>query len=97
MDGNTQTPKVSKYSLDRTVKSGQFLSHHTANLKSVFDFAEDPKDNVNLLSIETGMSGNVFGGHYFDMNQNHLDGKLERVETDLTRLISFHKLELRGK
>ena len=97
VDGNTQTPKVSKYNIDRIVETGRFISHHTANLKTVFEFREDPKDNVNYVSIETGMSGNLFGGHYFDMNQEHLDGELPRIETDLDRLEDPYILELHGK
>ena len=95
--GNSQTPNVSKYALDRTVASGVFKSHHTANYKSVFELADDPKVNVNLLSIDTGMSGNLLGGHYFDMNANHLAGKLEQVETDIDKLGEVYTLVLKSK
>lgn len=42
------------------------------------------------MSIDTGMSGNLFGGHYFDMNESHLKGQLKKIET------SFKKLERGG-
>jgi hypothetical protein len=40
---------------------------------------KDPKKEVNLYSIDTGNGGNIFQPHYFDMNRNHLDGKLKSM------------------
>jgi hypothetical protein len=42
----------------------------------VVEFAKDPMDDKNLMSIDTGMSGNLFGGNYFTMNAGHLRGEL---------------------
>ena len=92
--GNGNTPCVSKYGMSRIVENKVFKSTHTANFKSVFEFRDDPKDDVNLLSIDTGMNGNLFGGNYFSMNSDHLDGKLNQVSTDFDTLDTF-KLILR--
>ena len=51
---------------------------HTANYKQILDMSSDR----NLMSIDTGISGNIFGGHYFDLNADHLKGKLLQQETD---------------
>ena len=40
----------------------------------------------NLMSIDTGISGNIFGGHYFDLNAGHLKGKLLQQETDFDKI-----------
>ena len=42
------------------------------------------------MSIDTGMSGNLFGGNYFNMNHRHLTGDLNKIET------SFKTLERGG-
>lgn len=70
--GNSNTPCVSKYSLARIAENKIIKSTHTANYKQVVDFGTDQ----NLMSIDTGMSGNVFSGNYFTMNKAHLAGKL---------------------
>jgi hypothetical protein len=38
------------------------------------------------MSIDTGMSGNLFGGNYFNMNQRHLHGDLNLIETNFKTL-----------
>ena len=38
------------------------------------------------MSIDSGMSGNLFSGHYFTMNQNHLNGVLNKVDMDFKHL-----------
>ena len=43
-------------------------------------------DDTNLMSIDTGNSGNIFGGHFFDQNEDHLKGKLKQVQTDFKRI-----------
>lgn len=52
-------------------------------------FENDPsgKDDTNLMSIDTGMNGNLFGGNYFNMNERHLKGDLYNIE------LNFKKLE----
>jgi len=42
--------------------------------------AKDPKDDVSLFSIDAGQNGNPFQGSYFDMNRDHLDGKLKPMK-----------------
>ncbi len=34
------------------------------------------------MSIDTGMAGNLFAGHYFSMNKDHLDGNLPKIQTN---------------
>jgi len=65
-----------------------FKSTHTANYKQVIEFGADPsgKDDVNLMSIDTGMGGNLFGGNYFTMNQGHLRGELPNISTNFRAL-----------
>jgi hypothetical protein len=55
---------------------------HTANYKQILDMGSDR----NLMSIDTGISGNIFSGHYFDMNAGHLQGKLLQQETDFEKI-----------
>ena len=74
--GNGNTPCVSKYGMGRVEENKIFKSTHTANYKQVISFGKTPKEDVNLMSIDTGMSGNLFGGNYFTMNKGHLRGEL---------------------
>ena len=74
--GNMNTPCVSKYSMAKVIDNKIFLSTHTANYKQVIEFNSDPRKDKNLMSIDTGMSGNLFGGNYFTMNAPHLRGEL---------------------
>lgn len=32
-----------------------------------------------LYSFDGGQSGNLFAGHYFDLNKKHLDGSLQEA------------------
>ena len=88
--GNMNTPGVSKYSMAKVIDNKIFLSTHTANYKQVIEFNPDPRKDKNLMSIDTGMSGNLFGGNYFTMNAPHLRGELNQVTT------SFRQLERGG-
>lgn len=62
-----------------------FKADHTASYKQVIDF--DSKKKKNFLSFDTGVSGNLLGGHYFDMNEDHLQGKLKTQETDFDQMV----------
>ena len=48
----------------------------SANLKMISAIAKDPKDDKTHISIDTGMHGNPFQGHYFDLNEKHMRGEL---------------------
>ena len=48
----------------------------SANYKMVIQHAKDPKDDVSLFNIDTGINGNPFQGNYFNLNRGHLDGHL---------------------
>ena len=61
-------------------------STHTANYRQVTQFSKDHNKDINLMSIDTGMSGNLFSGHYFTMNKAHLSGDLHQVSTDFEKL-----------
>ena len=84
--GNSNTPSVSKYNMARIEENKIIKSTHTANYKQIIAFNSDPKKEVNLMSIDTGMAGNVFSGKYFTMNMGHLHGELHRVSTDFSEL-----------
>jgi len=43
------------------------------------------EEDHNLMSIDTGMNGNLFGGRYFSMNADHMEGKLKRIYSDFDR------------
>lgn len=77
--GNTQTPNVAKTSTNRASQENYFTTTHTGNLKMLVALAKKSEDEVNLISIDTGNGGNIFQPHYFDMNRNHLDGKLAKL------------------
>ena len=73
---------------------------HTANYKQVIEFGATPSDDLNLMSIDTGMGGNLFAGHYFTMNAAHLSGKLNKVSSDFEALradSSNYELKIRPK
>lgn len=74
--GNQNTPQVSKYKMSRTLETNLFMGDHTPNFKMVVEFGKKRTDDETLMSIDTGMSENIFGGHYFDMNEKHLKGDL---------------------
>ena len=55
-------------------------SVHVAAFKMVVNFDEsDETKDTSLYMIDTGMNGNPFQGHYFDLNQDHIDGKLRKM------------------
>jgi len=58
--GNFNTPNVAKTSTIRAFQEERFTSHHTANLKLLFQLAKDPADEVNQISIDTANGGNLF-------------------------------------
>ena len=41
---------------------------------------EESKKDVNLYSIDTGMNGHPFQMHYFDMNDDHVYGRLRKMK-----------------
>ena len=84
--GNSQTPGVSKYRMSNIEDHKGLKSIHTANYRQVVSFGETHSEDVNLMSLDTGMSGNLFGGHYFTMNSDHLSGKLYRITTNFNEL-----------
>jgi hypothetical protein len=74
--GNSNTPHVSKISYGKSIETMRFSSSHVAGYKMIIAHEETAKKGVNLYSIDTGVNGNLFAGNYFNMNKNHLAGKL---------------------
>ncbi len=56
-----------------------FKSSHVAGYKQIIAHADSPHQGTNLYSIDTGLNGNILAGHYFDMNKDHLAGKLRKM------------------
>jgi len=92
--GNGNTINLSKYSMTDIQENKKLKSTHVSNYKQIIEFAQNPKDDHNLMSIDTGMSGNYFAGHYFTMNADHLTGKLQPIETSFKKL---NQQEVPGK
>ena len=59
--------------------------------------ASDPKDDVSLFSIDTGMHGHPFMGNFFDLNADHLTGNLKpmRWNPEKRESAKFNTLTLR--
>ena len=78
--GNNNTPNVSGCKLRSNKDNTVFESIHVAAYKMVVMFSSDEEKEVNLYSIDTGMNGNLFQGHYFDMNSDHINGRLREMK-----------------
>jgi hypothetical protein len=82
--GNGNCPCVSKYKMNRVDDTKIFKSTHTANYKQVVEFGDKVEDDTSLMSIDTGMGGNLFGGNYFSMNHAHLKGDLKKINLSIS-------------
>lgn len=74
--GNGNTVKVSKYTFKSANTLNSFKSNHCPNYKTIVDF-DVSKSSISenpqiLYSHDGGQSGNMFAGHYFDFNRQHL-------------------------
>lgn len=56
-----------------------FESAHVAAYKMVVNFDKTGQE-TNLFSIDTGMNGNPLQGRYFDMNNDHIYGRLQTMK-----------------
>lgn len=72
--GNGNTLSISRFALD--LNENGLRSTHTPTYKQIIDFNEEGKSN--LVSFDTGVSGNALSKNYFDFNQDHLSGKMQR-------------------
>ena len=54
-------------------------SAHVAAYKMVVNFDKTGQE-TNLFSIDTGMNGNPLQGRYFDMNNDHIYGRLQTMK-----------------
>lgn len=86
--GNGNTVSVSKGVMSRIHDDKMLKSIHTAGYKQVISFGATPEEDENLMSIDTGASGNIFAGHYFTMNAAHLRGDLNKISTSFKDLLS---------
>lgn len=79
--GNNNSLNVAGCKFSKNRQNTVFSSIHVAAYKMVVNFdAKDPRKDVNLYSIDTGMGGHPFQGHYFDMNSDHLYGRLRQMK-----------------
>ena len=58
----------------------------SANYKMLVELAKDQKDDVSMFSIDTGQHGHPFQGHFFDMNKNHVEGRLYPMKWNADKL-----------
>jgi hypothetical protein len=58
--GNSNTPNVSKFAMQDAIENGRFKSNHAANLKMIVAHADEPENEVNLYSIDTGDGMNLW-------------------------------------
>ena len=58
--GNNNTPNVSKTPMKKYLDSQPIHGIASANYKMLIQFAKDPKDDISLFSMDTGMNGNPF-------------------------------------
>lgn len=65
--------------MDQTLQTKKFVGKDSANFKQVIEF--DGRHDNNSMSFDTGVNGNILGGHYFDANEDHINGKLKSIET----------------
>ena len=54
-----------------------FDAKHSANYKQVIAVGSETEEGKGLYSIDTGNNGNLFATHYFSMNADHLEGRLQ--------------------
>ena len=79
--GNNNCVNVSGIKIRSNKDSIVFNSIHVAAYKMVVNFDKsDASKDTNLWSIDTGMNGNPFQGHYFDMNNDHIYGRLSQMK-----------------
>jgi len=78
--GNDNTVCVAHLKVSDNKDSPVIVSTAAANLKMLISLAKEPKDDQSLISIDTGMNGNPFQGNYFDLNKDHLEGRLKPLK-----------------
>lgn len=71
--GNGNTVNLSKFKYVDMAKNDKIKANASAGTKLLISHDDSEQD---LWSIDTGMNGNIFAGHYFDQNQLHLEGNL---------------------
>lgn len=79
--GNNNSLNVAGCKFRTNSENIVFSSIHVAAFKMVVNFdPEDSTKDVNLHSIDTGMNGNPFQMNYFDMNNDHVYGRLRKMK-----------------
>lgn len=70
------TVGVGKNFFKHTAKNGDFRAFAGTNFRMVSWFLNNDELNTEsvrgVYSTDTGMDGNIFTKHYFDMNHNHV-------------------------
>ena len=82
--GNGNTVAVSKYSVRKFLEDETFKSTHTSTYRQIIDYTS----NNAKYSIESGQNGNLFGGHYFDMNKQHYSGSLYDIISNRDQVVA---------
>jgi len=78
--GNSNTINVAGYSLPDLEETKLLKAVHSSNYKQIVAFGNTPAHDINLMSIDTGMSGHLLGDrHYFDLNSSHIRGELRPI------------------
>ena len=78
--GNANTPNIANISARKNRDQIVMSSGASAGLKMLIQLAKDPADDVSLISIDTGMNGNIFHRNSFDLNKDHLEGRLRPMK-----------------
>ena len=84
MGGNGNTVAVSKYNIKKFFEEDSFKSTHTSTYRQISHYDE----NKAIFSIESGQNGNLFAGHYFDMNRNHYSVDLYEMNVEREHIIA---------
>ena len=78
--GNDNTVNVSYYFKSKNTDKVVISSTEAPNYKQIVQHDKDPKKEVSLFSMDTGMHENPLSGHYFDFNANHIAGRLSPMK-----------------
>lgn len=77
--GNGNTAAVSRYNLMKFMEQKKFPSTGVAQFKMIVALGETVQKGEQYWMIDTGVSGNVFSSHYFDLSADFQVGKLRKM------------------
>ena len=90
-EGGRRTAAVSRYFYaDMDPEKGKWIKVVSSAInRMVYDFSGE-----GYFALDTGVSGNVFSRHYFDMNEDHENGNLYRMIFNRTEIEHVHTTKL---